>query len=221
MSPHREIELKRLLVGENADERIIAALGEGVAKDAVQTNHLFDTDDRALRRARHTMRLRKEEDEAFLTAKGPTRRVGRDTGSKVEAEVAIDRALAEDLLAERADPLDTLRSLLPDPAYVPLWRDLEHARAGRALRPCGRFENRRRVVPAQLPSGLAVAVEIDRTQFPNGAVDYEVEIELPDEQAVAEAERWLDELARGAGVETKPAPPKTARFYASQSSTQP
>lgn len=216
MSEHREIELKRLLVGEGAGEKLVAALSGRVARDRVQVNHLFDTANYALRRARYALRLRTEGRKAFLTAKGPTRSVGRSTGSKVEAEAAISMPLAKRVLTGRVDPLAALRARLRNPAYARLWRAFERAVGDRAPRHVGHFENRRRTVRARLPSGLRIAVEIDRTYFPGGRVDHEVEIELPSEAAVAEAERWLRARLRQAGVAARKSTPKVARFYASR-----
>jgi len=216
MTAHREVELKRLLLGERADEKLIHALGAGVARETIQVNHVFDTADHALRRARYALRLRTEGPAAFITAKGPTRSVGRSTGSKIEAEAAIDPALADDVLAGRADPLAVLRSRLADPAYERLWRAFDRARDGQALRSTGHFENRRQVVPIRLPNGLAVELEIDQTRFPDGHVDHELEIELPNKTAVRQVERWLGPVLRQAGVRTRTSSPKVARFYASQ-----
>jgi uncharacterized protein YjbK len=215
MRAHHEIELKRLLVGRNAAAKFLDALGGRVERETRQVNHLFDTKDGALSRARLALRLRTEDGTAFLTAKGPTRHVGRDTGSKLEAETQIDRRLARGILAGRADPLATLRRRL-GAAYATLWRAFERACAGRRVRPIGRFENCRRRVRATLPSRRRITVEIDHTRFPGGRVDHELEIELPDAAAASEVERWVRANMREAGIRAKKATPKVARFYASR-----
>jgi len=217
VSARREIELKRLLVGKDAGDKIVAALGGRVARDTIQLNYLFDTAGHALRRVRCSLRLRKAGGAAFLTAKGPPRGVARSTGSKVEAEVEIDPRLAGRILAGQVDPLVALRRRLPDPGYHPLWRAIDRARGTRALRESGHYENRRRTVRVRLPSGRRLAVEIDRTWFPGGRVDDEIEIELPSEDAAPEVERWLDDVVRKAAVRAKRSSPKVARFYASRS----
>lgn len=212
-SDHHEVEIKRLIAGDEEAVALIAALGSPVRAQRRQVNHLFDTDDRRLRRSRYVVRLRTEDDAAYLTAKGPGRRVGGDTVSRVEAEAAVDPGDVDELLAGRLEPLCVLRRSLPGHAYADLWRGLDAARACRPLRAAGSFENLRRVVDVTLPSGVELEVEIDRTQFPGGRVDSEIEIELPCDDLVAEVEQWLDDLARHAGIELRDSTPKTARFY--------
>jgi uncharacterized protein YjbK len=211
----REVELKRLLVGPDAGDRLIAALGADVRDEKTQRNHFFDTEDRRLGRARYSVRLRFEDHRAILGAKGPSRAVGASTASRVEAESAVESAEAEALVRGMLDPIETLRRRAPDPAFAALWRGLEAAREGRPLRNWGGFDNVRRVVPAALPGGQPVVVEIDRTRFADGHLDEEVEIELPREDLSGEAEAWLEERARAACIETRASTPKVARFFAS------
>jgi uncharacterized protein YjbK len=213
-SGHQEIELKRLLVGEGAGDRLIAALDARVRRETHQVNHVFDTDDRRLDRGRYAVRLRRENGSAFLTVKGPGRRVGASTDTKTEAEVPVEPNVADGIVAGRVDPVAALMSRLPDPAYQDLWSGVEDARQGRQLDRVGSFENVRRTVPVALPSGLTVDVEVDRTRFPDGRVDEEVEIELPTEAVAGEVEAWLAAVASAASVTTRPSSPKIVRFLA-------
>src|SRR4051794_8986056 len=75
MTEH-EIELKRLLLGEGAGERLLAALGRPASAQSSQVNHVLDTKTFALRASRHTLRVRDEDGRWVLTAKGPSRSVG-------------------------------------------------------------------------------------------------------------------------------------------------
>jgi uncharacterized protein YjbK len=211
---HAETELKRLLVGQRAVERLVDALGGAVAQRRLQTNYVFDTADLSLSRARHTLRLRVEPGAALLTAKGPTREVGTSTGSRTEAEIAIEPDLAAEVLRGGVDPLRVLRTRLGEQGYERLWRDLDAIVGARPLELLGSFENERSVVRAILPGGLPVSIEIDRTRFPRGRTDEEVEIEVPDERAVRDAEEWLDQTLDRAGIASMPSSPKIARFHA-------
>jgi len=213
-SGHQEIELKRLLVGEAAADRLIAALGARVRHEKRQVNHVFDTNDRRLDSERYAVRLRRENGSALVTVKGPGRHVGGSTDVKTEAEASVEPDVAEGIVAGRIDPVAALMSRLPDPAYEDLWRGLEHARQGRSLHRLGSFENVRRTVPVALPSGLVLAVEVDRTRFPDGRVDEEIEIELPSEAVARDVETWLASVADGASVATRPSSPKIVRFLA-------
>ncbi len=206
--------LKLLLVGDGAADKLIAALGGDVCADKRQVNHIFDTDARSLDRSRHALRLRLEGPDAWLTAKGPTSRVGVDTGSKAEAEAAVEPEVVDALLAGRLDPLSVLRTRVTDPGYAELWKGLEVARRGGALRLWGHFANRRRTVRTSA-AGLELDIEVDRTVFTNGRVDEEVEIEVPREGLVPKVEEWLDATLRAAGIESKKSTPKIARFFAS------
>jgi len=211
---HREVELKRLLVGANAGDRLIAALGAGVREEKAQRNRFFDTDDRRLGRARYAVRLRFEDQRAIVTAKGPSRAVGGSTASREEAESEVESLEAEAVVRGELDPVEVLRRRVSDPAFAALWRGLETARAGAALRDWGGFDNVRRVVPVALPGGEPLLVEVDRTVFPGGRIDEEVEIELPREELAGEVEVWLEARARAAGIETRASTPKVARFFA-------
>jgi hypothetical protein len=213
MNSHREVELKRLLVGEGAAERLIQSLGLVVA-DKRQVNHLFDTGDGRLRQRHYSVRLRIEDESAILTAKGPAERLSNDVSVRDEAEANIDSALGAEILAGRRDPVAALRERVKNPAFAALWQGLSEASAGQEVGLIGAFENRRRVVRACLPSGLELNVEVDRTRFPDGHADDEVEIELPDIGLVPEVEAWLAGQARAAAVVTAPATAKLARFYA-------
>jgi uncharacterized protein YjbK len=204
-----------MLVGPNAGDRLIAALGAVVREEKVQRNHFFDTSDRRLGRARYSVRLRLDDHRANLGAKGPSREVAGSTASRDEAETSVAAFEAEALLRGELDPIEILRRRVVDPAFEALWRGLDAAREGHALRNWGSFENVRRVVPVALPTGQSLLVEVDRTLFPGGRVDEEVEIELPREDLAAEVEAWLETRARGAGIETRASTPKVARFFSS------
>jgi uncharacterized protein YjbK len=209
---HHEVEIKRLLPDDDAAERFVAALGAPVRAEKRQVNNIFDTDDGHLARSRYTLRLRTEGANALLTAKGPGRAVSATTASRTEAEIAVEPDLVDDLLAGVVEPLCLLRGREPDEAYAELWHGLDEARACRVLSAVGRFENLRRVIDVTLASGLRLTVELDRTEFPGGRTDNEIEIEVADETLVDEVEEWLEGLTREAGIETAPSSPKLARF---------
>lgn len=213
-SANLEIELKRLLVGKNAANRLIQALGRGPEAEKRQVNHIFDTDGLRLSKSKYAARLRLEDGQAFLTVKGPNHSVGASTDSKVEAEVALDSKLASRIINGDLDPITVLREHLPDQAYAQLWRGVDEVRGGRPLKRLGQFENVRRTVPIVLPSGTTLRIEFDHTDFPNGRSDDEVEIELPNDAVANEVEAWLDATAQAAGVRTAAATPKTVRFLA-------
>jgi uncharacterized protein YjbK len=211
---HQEIELKRLLRGPNAIEVLLAALGGAVREEKRQTNHIFDTSGRQLFDAGYTVRLREETGPLFLvTVKGPSRALGSHTGSKPEAEAAVDARVARDILSGAADPVGALRSALGNTEHQKLFAGLDAVRSGKPLVLVGRFDNVRKVIPVTLPGGLGLDVEVDETQFPDGHTDHEVEIEIPSDEQVGEVEAWLSSTLQRAGVEHTTSSPKLVRFY--------
>lgn len=213
-----EIELKRLLPGLAEANRLLDALGrDGESKR--QVNHFFDTDDERLAQARWALRLREEDGTFQLTVKGPAENVGEDTARRIEIERIVSSDDAASILEGAIDPLLVLRAQL-DPSERTHLSEVEAVRGDKTLVPTGHFENVRRTRRARLPSGHAIVVEIDATTFPNGRVDYEVEIELASEVLARDAEAWLDRLTAELGIETRPATTKLARFRAAQRETR-
>lgn len=212
---HQEIELKRLLIGVGAADKLVSVLGH-VASDLEQINHVFDTPDLRLRQSRYSLRLREQGGAFILTAKGPSRELSSNVNTRTEAEAAVDKPVADLVLAGHRDPISALRERATDAAFIDLWQGLERARAGEPLREVGSFENRRRTVTVVVSPDIELHVEIDQTRFPNGDVDEEVEIELPSPELVATVESWLASVTAAAGIDTKPSSPKLARFYAAR-----
>lgn len=211
----REIELKRLLPGEEALRLLVAEL-EAVSPPKRQINTFFDTSSGRLARARWGVRLREEEGVYTLTAKGPPRKLSDTIESRPEIEKPIEASLAHALLAGRGDVWETLSATFESDEERACLAALDAARAGEGLSSIGGFANVRRSGRARLPSGRAIVVELDTTEFPNGSLDYEVEIELEEEAWAIETEAWFEVLARRLGIETRPATPKLARFFASR-----
>lgn len=214
----QEIELKRLLIGAGAAEKLLGVLGPP-RTDHEQVNHVFDTPEQGLRKSRHSLRLREENGTFSLTAKGPSRQLSGDVRTRTEAEATIEPERARQLLRGQLDPLVELRARATDPAFAELWRELSAAIGGAPVRQVGQFSNRRRTVAVTVPAGIALCIEVDQTRFPDGRVDEEVEIELDRAELCASVEAWLAATAAAAGIETQTSSAKLARFYAAIEST--
>jgi hypothetical protein len=217
---HHEIELKRLLIGEDAADRLVSALGP-VASDLEQVNHVFDTPDLRLHQSRYSFRLREEGGTFILTAKGPSRELSSNISTRTEAETEVEKPDADLMLSGRRDLIAALRERVTGEAFAGLWQGLDQARAGQPLREIGSFNNRRRTVKVVVPPDVELHVEVDQTRFPNGNVDDEVEIELPSPELAAAVEAWLADVTAAAGIDTKPSSPKLARFYAAREKVTP
>lgn len=201
MDHHLEIELKWSLAP--ADHALLAGrlaslLGEPRLLE--QDNRFFDSADGRLHRHRLNLRLRRENQGLLMTCK---RKAGEadalGTSRHDEWEQWLDPALWR-LIEE---PGVELARLLPLP---PLLVD---ALAGAALSALGGFRNLRREFRDHRPGGTDLLC-LDRTDFPGGRVDHELEIETAD--PAASAAHWRGVL--GAWGISPPAQGETkfARF---------
>ncbi|HEY4157418.1 MAG TPA: CYTH domain-containing protein [Polyangiaceae bacterium] len=214
-----EVELKFRLADAAAQSALIRALGGTGGPSVEQRNHFFDTAERDLGRAKYTLRLREERGRGYLlTAKGPERRSfdGMLT-EKLEREGPLDARTAQSLLDGYAAPLAVLSELLGANADVCV--ALREAAGERVVSEVGSFANTRTPLAVEVDvRGVhwPAVFEFDRTVFPDGRVDFEVEVELrglrTDEQRdqLAEAVR---NLVRQAGIELEPAPSKAQRLF--------
>lgn len=161
----RERELKLALTADEA-ARLAAALGPPERRIR-QVNHYLDTGERSLGRLGFSLRLRAEDEARHtLALKGPAHR-----------------------LAAVVDRLEEERSVSPDEATLILERGVDRGSLGLPLPPpvaaldprtlfvaWGRLENERRVFARG-----ALVLELDRSLFPDGTIDHEMEAELGDD----------------------------------------
>jgi len=209
----REVEFKFRVDGPAAFEALARAAGSRPSAPVVQTNHFFDTPDRALGFRRHTLRLREEGGRFVLTAKGPGERAGA-LSSRAEEEVEVPKPEAESIIVGARSPLAAL-----DARADPRARDLlatMRAIAGRTpLRHVGAFQNERARLDVALGvegRTIPVTFELDRTTFPGDQVQYEVEVEIAGADAAA-LERALRDFFAKAGVTWRESPSKARRFF--------
>ena len=171
-----ETELKLLLPGARALERLLDALGPELDAQH-QVNLYFDGDDGAWSAAGWAVRLRRENDTLKLTVK-TTGEARGDFVERGEWESRLDPE-REAALRDGGEPLlRAVDELLGEQALPPRLRD-----AG--LRPVGTMRNLRR--RATLPGFEGLVVECDETTYPNGDVRHEAELEVDDADAAEEA----------------------------------
>jgi uncharacterized protein YjbK len=235
MSRWIESELKLLLPGEAAAQRIREALGPG--RVAVQANHFFDRPDGALAGARIAVRLRSEDERYRLTLKGDElESPGGALSRRIELETDVTRAEFE---AGRDGGLELLAWLdrFESQAEVE-GRPAELARFLASLRSLcrgvrlvrqGSFTNRRERLRAELrdeEGRFEVLLDLDETRFPGDrTADYEIEVELdreggpaadsPPRRSPRQVELALREWLRAlADIEVTPASSKLSRLHA-------
>jgi uncharacterized protein YjbK len=179
---HLEIEIKLQLESFTDYLKLIGFLGNIEYEDRHQ-NAFFDSEDRYLSRKGWIFRVRVENERGLVTVKDS----GRQTGSAMvrrEIEAEIPRSQAIDILNLRTEPLkmavtpvDFIRKEFPDVKLAKLIQ----------------FNNVRQRKTLQLGDKNYV-FEIDKTEFSDGSVDYEVEIELKDVNQIEYVENDLRKL---------------------------
>ncbi len=211
----QEIELKLALCGPEALRALQAAAerrGARAERPVRQENHFFDAADRRLGRADQVLRLRFEDGHARLSAKGPAQAASeRALHVREELEVEIEPALAQRILEGACSPLEALRAALASEGE--LCASLRRRMGGEPFVRMGGFVNQRTRVGPLAAGGQALFLELDRTEFPGGRVDHEVELELPAPLVDAGA-KLLAELLQEARVAGEPAESKAARLFA-------
>ena len=90
---------------------------------------------------------------------------------------------------------------------------LRKAKEKQSLKVIGRFHNLRRIYPIAI-NGASYKIECDETRFPGNRTDFEIEVELPNEQVAKvvreEIEKWLTSLQ----IPIATASGKASRFFA-------
>ena len=209
----REVEFKFRVDGPEAFAALARTAGSAPSPAVVQTNHFFDTPDRALGFRRHTLRLREENGRFVLTAKGPGDRAGVLT-SRAEEEIEVQKPEAESLIVGGRSPLAALEARA-DPRARDLLAAMRAIVGRMPLRHAGAFQNERARLEVALGvegRTIPVTFELDRTTFPGGQVHYEVEVEIAGAEAAA-VERALRDFFTKAGVVWREGPSKARRFF--------
>lgn len=161
-----ENELKISLLDQRDYELLLTELGEPKSHIR-QVNHYYDTADRALWRRRMCFRLREQEGRFIVALKRGRRwNDGYLVADELEAELpeSIPDPRVFDPYRWDALPVQFLQKELGSPGLVWL----------------GSIRNTRRVYA--LPHGMRL--EVDATEFPGGAVEYELEAEWPEEEEI-------------------------------------
>jgi uncharacterized protein YjbK len=221
-TPSKEIEFKFAVEGKYAFEHLVSQLGLplSVLQNAVtQINHFYDSAAYCLHQRHFVIRLREQSDRHFLTIKGEQQADANTTSvltSRIEEEVALCRESAEALLAGTVSPQQIIKENFSDRSPS-LLQMIETACNQQELVHIGDFRNVRIHLPPVL---LAVGrnserleFELDSSTFPDGKVEYEVEIEISEHSDADAIEAALKDLFRQAGIQWHTAPSKAERFF--------
>jgi uncharacterized protein YjbK len=211
-----ERELKYRIPDAAAFERIVqAASPQSPPVPLVQRTHVFDTPDRRLFDAGYRLRLREEGGLWILTAKGPQADGDEAAQHQPEVEAPVLAEAARAIVQGLDSPLIAL-------ALSPTLREADRTWAQQMLGQFGAlplehvgiFVNERMRIPwRQSGAPFQAMLELDRTVFPGGKVDFELEVELPAQvqsgQVDAVIRRWLED----AGIAPQRSSGKIKRFF--------
>lgn len=178
-----EIEIKLQLASFPEYLKLIGFLGN-LDREQHQTNCFFDTEDHKLQDAGWAFRVRVFEDAGLITVKGlPSEEKGSAVvREEIEAEVPRGTALNVvnlelDVLDLDIKPVSFIRKKFPG---IRLAKLLKFTTI--------RQEKKYKIGDYWYP------LVVDKTEFPDGSVDYELEVELPDTSHVVRVEDNLKKL---------------------------
>lgn len=186
-----ERELKLAIPDSESLERIADEVR--AAPPVAQTNIFFDTADGTLAASRHGLRLRLQPPIAEVTLKGPnTGEPGAAVRTELGVPVSWESATA---VAEGNGRIDALAGKALDEA--------RRLSGGAPLAERMRFRNDRRIAYVEI-RGERCEVACDATTFPDDSVEYELEVEVPDDATLAAAREWVAKLLDRLGVPAVP-----------------
>ncbi len=217
----REVEFKLAVRGEQDFDALMRTLACSLPADGdLQIKHFFDTENGRLRRGGYLLRLNEESDRFFVTAKGPARKRSDDAlVDKAEEEFQIDNSWAVMILTGELSPIAVLERRMGR-APSDLVAALRDTVGKRRLKRVGSYQNlRRRVGPVALPvqggGHVSAILELDRTEYPGGVVEYQVEVELRGADPETSGNALRGVFAR-AEVDWQPGVGKADRLFALQ-----
>ena len=165
---HHEIEIKLDLGSFTNYLKLIGFLGQ-IDHEEKQINSFFDSEDRQLSKAGWALRIRAENSRGLVTIKSiPSQKGLAVVRQEIEAEIPRGQAidiihLRQDVMALPVMPIEFIRSKVRD---NPLSRLVL-------------FENTRQKKVFRMGDSNYL-LEVDKTEYNDGSVDYELELELQD-----------------------------------------
>ncbi len=170
-----EREIKLSLANEDDYRRLIAQLPQPHIL-LLQSNYFFDTPERLLGSTKQALRLRMElyadgTESAFLALKGAAKQIDGVT-IRSEQETLIEKELAVSILRSKNIRLELLGKL----------KDILAETQVESFGLIASFTNRR-VASTVETAGAKLIFEIDATTYSDKSTEYELEIELSEDQA--------------------------------------
>jgi uncharacterized protein YjbK len=214
----KEVELKLRLATRPDPERLRSASQGDSPTTVTQRNTFFDTPSMALNKRKYVVRVREEAGRFFVTAKGPeVITESTSIASRVEEEIEVQPAVAEDIDAGMRNPLEPLEH--GGPSQQELARTIDGIADHQPLVRVGSFVNERtRIVSRSQIDGREVrlCLELDQTTFPGAVTHHELEVEIPEGIDRQSVRKEVDRVLREADARVDPGPleSKAKRFFA-------
>jgi uncharacterized protein YjbK len=181
---NREIELK-LDLGSEENYRKLCDHFTTVIDVKEQKNYFFDSTERLFYQNGWALRLRIVDKKATLAAKGKAIRKEGGVVVRPETEQPVARAWAY-LVIHRGR---FYFEILP----LDIKNTMGFRIDGTLLKMFASFQTKRTVVPFQC-KGAALNLEIDRVEFADGSIEYELEVEFGDDQPIETASEEIKKL---------------------------
>jgi len=183
-----EIEIKLKLESFTDYLKLVGYLGQ-IESEEHQINGFFDTEDRRLAKGGWALRVRAENRRGLVTLKSiPTQAGAAVIRQEIEAE--ISRGTAIEALELRTDVLSI--SVMPV-TYV------KKEYPGLAVARLIQFHNTRQKKLFRI-GDINYLLEIDKTEYADGSVDYELEVELNESSQIETVEAHLGKLFHSLGI---------------------
>ncbi len=213
MPVKREVELKYVLKDASTLKSLATSLGDRYCKTLKQRNYFF-VPPNGLRRP-YCLRLRDEDGHFWLTAKGDQKFSGLLT-NRLEIEQEISVATAKQMLQGTISPLEVLIGNLENVDDKRLSQIMLDDSRHLTFYCAGSFDNVREIWEKQITidndKTITLYLEYDTVHFSGQELQYELEIELPEE--------WQNELSsyfelkiKKLGIPIQTAASKATRFF--------
>ena len=198
MSPsnqnHFEKELKLDLQNQALFERLLRHFS-WQKTPLLQTNYFFDTPEGFLRSCRYALRIRNENGNFLLTVKGPRLSSG-DLVVRNEIECPLPPETAQNLLKN-----PNLFFTLGLPPFQWLEEKTESLNKLSLIQNLS-FKNERHPVHLSSEEGL-ICLELDKTEYSDGSLFYELEAEFQTEEQYQKARGRIESLFLELGIPWK------------------
>jgi uncharacterized protein YjbK len=187
-SQNIEIEIKLKLESFTDYLKLVGFLGQ-IESEEHQINGFFDTEDRQLAKTGWALRVRVENRRGLITVKSiPTQAGMAVIRQEIEAEIPRGTALEvlglrEEIFDLKVMPIEYIKKEFP----------------GVTLAKLIQFQNVRQKKLFRI-GDQNYLLEIDKTEYSDGSVDYELEIELADTNQIESVEDHLRKLFNSLGI---------------------